>query len=549
MRLFTTPILRLDVITKDFAAELAAYIVDVDMWIAETEAAASAPSATGHSSPRTLDMLVNIRQVLMDLVDRRCLAALIESTFKPRKHVDALQVTDGDLQMGIIPRDEITKRLSHVAMALLTQGSYSRSELIDFDLMLLPKISPTSATPLLDAFAEHINVRAIEPLLAEKFRSTGFIGKVIEKFGKSGDFDLGMLQAKVREIACVQHMHIQQYNMWQPRAAIKQRRQQWLASNPVNDLVKALLEFARYKKHEEEPLPVAELKERLLKLDLVKADDDLDAIGFDAVYDAYQKQLEQLYVQHDEHVRSCIDLPVYDALMRHLDTEETNRQRLLGITQTRNFDWQTDDLTLFVQECVLRESSVVDALKAMDIEVPTDTVAKQHYSRYFDSSAALTGEVSSANQLFAGRIRALLDTFRLSDSVVRPPADIDKVNLFIGLLDEVFARPLDKAAIHKLASTFVETRYDYLVSHSQKVEPMSDMVAVFMCMQPLVMQLADSITLQTDEQLHALVTSDFEPGVARAPFAGATGSTPLPTGTAVATVEAPEPTRGPSCFT
>ncbi|MDF1797192.1 MAG: hypothetical protein P1U63_11720 [Coxiellaceae bacterium] len=552
MRLFTASFLRLDVITDDFAAELTGKLATLEALVAEAEAKPTGV-VPAYSSERTAALLRNVQTAVDQMVKRKCLAAFVSSTLKPRDYIDVLQMTDGGLQMGIIPRDEMSYRLSGVMMDVLTVSAYTSCDLTNLDRQLLEKLADetsTSATPLLTTLSQHLRVRPIEPLLAEKFRADGFMASMLKRFGDASGFDLNRLQSKVHEIACVQVMHIQQYEIFQPRMVAKQRRQQWQETSAINDLTKALFEFAQYKKpvaddtsvaFEEAPVDTVELTAKLLTSGLMKPEDTVDGVAFEAVYATYQVRLKELYLEHDQYVSGTIDLPMYDDLINYLNTEGVNKERLLVVTQSKNFSWQSDGLTRFVQESILREQSLATALQGMGFAVSADTVAKPHYSSYLEST--MVDDVLEANQLAAARMRVLFDTFRLIPETVKSEDDMCKVGGLLVLLDEVFEKPLDKPTIHKLASVYMSMRYQYLAALSQRTDPMSDMIAVFACMQPLVMQLVNSVTLQTDRHLHALISNDFvDDLVTAAPFSGADGVAGPPT------VPVVTPVGGPSLF-
>ncbi len=357
------------------------------------------------------------------------------------------------------------------------------------------------------------------------------------------------IQQVVDARVCVQLAHMDFYQWMKPRIRGKQAEDKGLLR--LSDLMTSMIGFAQYK-FDGEYLPAgvansADFEAKLKQIGLLAATDSIAAVELNAVCEHYQRCLKQIYTEHDKQLTLdptaesaspfAIAPVVCNEVLTGVDTPSNSTawlQRLAAVPRHAELSRDTDQLTDYVLSALELEAAISRQLKVIDPSAPDISVAREHYSSYYDASADATGLVE-ANVALIVKAYPILQAFALGGKAARSDTDNAAVDQLTTALKELSAAPLDKAALHKFVTTFYQLRFQCLVNQSPKRDvkidfkksiPDMDIHALFVMIQPLVNQLANSLTLRHDATLYEAVQS-FAPasaGVAVGSSAPATGS-------------------------
>ncbi|MDF1760388.1 MAG: hypothetical protein P1U40_07610 [Coxiellaceae bacterium] len=501
------------VITKGFAAEILAMLPQLQGWIDEaksevSEAKDAVPADDSHSIVRLLEDLL---AVLTRLGNDRNLKALKKSETELLADTARLvSAADAGLRKCILPRCAMSHRVALSLMRLLTtgEGGFEARDRSRLDVVILEAMKhDSSKTPFMQALAEYYGVKSFDKMLTRKARTFGDV-KPADIYGP----------------VCVQVAHIEQYEWFRGRLLAREQRQQWLtvSESLLDTLGERLVIFAQYKFNKTLPdeMTPEQLEADLKQYNLMGVDDNLDTVSYEDVVAAYSAQMQQLYAAHDRLVPYSIDPDGFYSLMEMAGRSAATKVEILSaIFDDVVFKPDCDTLTDFVKEAIERDQAVSRQLKAINPAFSAIAVAKTYYAQHFD--AAKYAEVEAQSSSLPLRMRAVLDAYRAHAKVTRTPEDIIAVERLTAVVLELEAKPLDKAGAYKLVVTLHQLRYQHLVRVRKTPEArITDSAAIFLSLQPLVHQLVDCFTLQTDARLYAAVMSEFAPPRAVAPVGG-----------------------------
>ncbi|MDF1761146.1 MAG: hypothetical protein P1U40_11485 [Coxiellaceae bacterium] len=498
------------VITKEFGAAILAILPQLREWIAELSSPA-AEAKVDDADYSILSLLNDLLAVLTRLGNDRNRAALQET--ETEMHPDAARLVsaaDVGLQKCILPRCKMSHRVAVSLMQLLIteEKAFEACDRSVLDKVILGGMRfDTSKTPFMQAMAEYYGVKPFDKLLTRKARHLSDV-KTADIYGP----------------VCVQVAHIEHYEWFSERQTARQQRQQWLAESEslLDELGAQLLLFARYAFSESLPVDVTPeiLQANLIRCGLIKPEDELADVSYEAVVAAYTARMQQLYTAHDQLVPYSIDPAGFYQLLEAAERGGTGEFGFLSIIfGDVEFDPGVDTLTDFVKDAVARDKMISQQLAAINPAWSPIDVATKHYAQHYDDE--VHAKTRAESEYLPMRMRSVLEAYMAHAKVVRTAEDIAAVKCLSLVIAEVAADPLDKSSAYKLVMTLYQLRYAQLVRVKQTPDAkITDSAAVLLGLQPLVHQLVNCITLQTDRQLHRAVTSGFASAAVAAPVGG-----------------------------
>ncbi|MDF1761145.1 MAG: hypothetical protein P1U40_11480 [Coxiellaceae bacterium] len=516
--------MRLDIVTTATIEELKTHILP-DVQALEARIAAGDFESSSAASKR---LFADLNFALQALISDNSTASFVTDKKVEPRLMRALLAVDAGMQQCLMPRDELTFAIANIAIKFMAQGRYNpEASFTLYELLPADYVPTKSTTPFLDALKPALMVREIKSLL------NGSIEMLLKLPGVPS---VDVIQQVVQARVCVQLAHMDFYRWMRPRVRGKQAEDKDLLR--ISDLMTHVIGFARYKA-DAAYLPagvdtLAGFEVKLKQIGLLAETDNIETVELNAVCEHYQLCLKQIYTEHDKQLQldpaaeavsplaiapvvcneivTGADIPTHSAAW--LD-------RLVNVPGNAVLDRHTDQLTDYVLSALELEAGISRQLKSIDPSAPNISVAREHYSSYYDASADTAGLVE-ANVDLIMKVYPILQAFALDGKAARSDTDKAAVDQLTAALMELSTAPLDKAALHKFVTTFYQLRFQCLVNQSpkrgvkidfKKSIPDMDIHALFVMIQPLVNQLANSLTLRHDATLYEAVQS-FAPASA-----------------------------------
>ncbi|MDF1797191.1 MAG: hypothetical protein P1U63_11715 [Coxiellaceae bacterium] len=496
------------VITKELGRDIAATLPQLQAWIDEVESVASESKEADVDNPM-LPLLKDLHAVLSRLATGRNLNALMKAEDVLHEDTGRLvAAADVGLRKSILPRCDMSHRLALMLMNLLTTKEFTVIDSSALDKVIVDAMgSKSSKTPFMQAIADHYGAKPLKDLLT----------RVARTFGSVNSSD-------IHGPICVQVAHIKQYEWFRERQLAKQQREAWLVSNEslLDDLGKWLVTFAQYKYKESLPVDITpELLEGKLKAAaLIKPEETLDTASFDSVKAAYAARMTTLYAEHDRLVPYSIDPEAFYELMTVVEAaDEKAAASLHTVFDSESFNPDKDALTGFIRSALQRDQALTIKLTDINPTLPPMSVASTHYAQQYNVEAY--AEAEALSESLPVRMKMVLDAYKVHTKVVKSAEDVSAIEELSVVVAKLQAQPLDKAGVYQLVVTLYQLRYQRLVHVKDTPEAkITDTAAIFLSLQPLVHQLVNCFTLQTDRHLHAGVMSGFAAPRLTAPVGG-----------------------------